>query len=109
MSYTYVHSYMTVVGRNLVDKILSIQHNSYMLIVSIILRILLADKCVYVFTYYCSDHEFIEQQETRLLAVCQRTMALPIGRLVKYFLYCYNHSEQWNCNLHILILVELVL
>ncbi|XP_065897309.1 anaphase-promoting complex subunit 1-like [Dysidea avara] len=27
-----------------------------------------------------SDHEFIEQQETRLLAVCQRTMALPVGR-----------------------------
>jgi len=27
-----------------------------------------------------SDHEFIEEQETHLLAVCQRTMALPIGR-----------------------------
>ena len=38
--------------------------------------------CVFM---YCSDHEFIEQQETRLLAVCQRTMALPIGRLVKIF------------------------
>ena len=32
-----------------------------------------------------SDHEFIEQQETRLLAVCQRTMALPIGRLVRMY------------------------
>lgn len=27
-----------------------------------------------------SDHEFIEQQETHLLAICQRTMALPVGR-----------------------------
>ena len=57
-----------------------------MLIISIILRMLLVDKCVYLRIYY-SDHEFIEQQETRLLAVCQRTMALPIGRLVKYILY----------------------
>ncbi|CAI8050482.1 Anaphase-promoting complex subunit 1 [Geodia barretti] len=27
-----------------------------------------------------SDHEFIEQQELTLLTVCQRTMALPVGR-----------------------------
>jgi len=30
--------------------------------------------------YSSSDHDFIEQQETRLLAMCQRTMALPVGR-----------------------------
>lgn len=27
-----------------------------------------------------SDHEFIEEQEKYLLALCTRTMALPIGR-----------------------------
>ena len=43
-------------------------------------------KCV------CSDHEFIEQQETHLLAVCQRTMALPIGRLVLFTQY-----ESFGC------------
>jgi anaphase-promoting complex subunit 1 len=27
-----------------------------------------------------SDHEFIEEQEKQLYAVCTRTMALPVGR-----------------------------
>ncbi|XP_014679973.1 PREDICTED: anaphase-promoting complex subunit 1-like, partial [Priapulus caudatus] len=27
-----------------------------------------------------SDHEFIEEQERHLLSICQRTMALPLGR-----------------------------
>ena len=29
-----------------------------------------------------SDHKFLEEQETYLLAVCQRTMSLPVGRSV---------------------------
>ena len=40
-----------------------------------------------MYAFVCSDHEFIEQQETHLLAVCQRTMALPIGRLVPFARY----------------------
>jgi len=27
-----------------------------------------------------SDHEFIEEQEKHLYAICTRTMALPVGR-----------------------------
>ena len=27
-----------------------------------------------------SDHAFIEEQESHLLTICQRTMALPVGR-----------------------------
>lgn len=27
-----------------------------------------------------SDHEFIEEQEKHLYALCTRTMALPVGR-----------------------------
>ncbi|XP_070577566.1 anaphase-promoting complex subunit 1-like [Ptychodera flava] len=27
-----------------------------------------------------SDHDFIEEQENRLLSICQRTMSLPVGR-----------------------------
>jgi anaphase-promoting complex subunit 1 len=29
-----------------------------------------------------SDHEFIEEQEKHLYAICTRTMALPVGRYV---------------------------
>ena len=29
---------------------------------------------------FCSDHDFIQQQETHLLALCQRTMSLSVGR-----------------------------
>ncbi|XP_022110916.1 anaphase-promoting complex subunit 1-like isoform X2 [Acanthaster planci] len=36
-----------------------------------------------------SDHEFIEEQEMRLLVVSQRTMALPIGRGM--FTLCTSH------------------
>lgn len=36
----------------------------------------------YIPTSLFSDHEFIQQQETHLLALCQRTMALPVGRYV---------------------------
>lgn len=32
-----------------------------------------------------SDHEFIEEQEKHLYAICTRTMALPVGRLVFCF------------------------
>ena len=30
--------------------------------------------------YLSSDHEFIEEQERHLFAICIRTMALPLGR-----------------------------
>lgn len=36
----------------------------------------------------CSDHEFIQQQETYLLALCQRTMALPVGRCCSLVCVC---------------------
>lgn len=32
-----------------------------------------------------SDHEFIEEQERHLYAICTRTMALPVGRYIHYF------------------------
>ena len=44
-----------------------------------------------IHVFVCSDHEFIEQQETRLLAVCQRTMALPIARSA-LFVRCDSRS-----------------
>ena len=35
-----------------------------------------------VFDFIFSDHDFIQEQETRLLMMCKRTMALPVGRFV---------------------------
>lgn len=35
-----------------------------------------------------SDHDFIEEQEKYLYALSTRTMALPVARLVYYFIYC---------------------
>ena len=31
-----------------------------------------------------SDHDFIQEQENRLLLMCKRTMALPVGRCGKF-------------------------
>lgn len=32
-----------------------------------------------------TDHDYIEEQEKHLYAVCTRTMALPVGRLAHNF------------------------
>ena len=34
-----------------------------------------------------SDHEFIQEQEKHLYAICTRTMALPVGRYVQNFFF----------------------
>lgn len=39
-----------------------------------------------------SDHEFIEEEEKHLYAICTRTMALPVGRLV----FC-SLNKRWRC------------
>lgn len=48
--------------------------------------VVLASACVHVFedefAILVSDHQFVEQQETHLLMLSQRTMALPVGRSV---------------------------
>ena len=42
--------------------------------------------CLFPLSFLLSDHEFVEQQETYLLAVSQRTMALPVGRLAHFII-----------------------
>ena len=32
--------------------------------------------------FFLSDHDFIQEQESRLLMMCKRTMALPVGRYI---------------------------
>ena len=37
------------------------------------------------FNFIFSDHDFIQEQENRLLLMCKRTMALPVGRCGQIF------------------------
>ena len=39
------------------------------------------------YNFIFSDHDFIQEQENRLLMMCKRTMALPVGRCVTMFIF----------------------
>ena len=41
------------------------------------------------FNFIFSDHDFIQEQENRLLLMCKRTMALPVGRCGKFLLIVF--------------------
>ncbi|CAH3188191.1 unnamed protein product, partial [Porites evermanni] len=69
-------------GFNLDDEILSLRFGKD-LRVEEIKRILQSSKPLTVSVVQkpeVSDHDFIQEQETRLLMMCKRTMALPVGR-----------------------------
>jgi len=69
-------------GFNLDDEILSLRFGKD-LRVQEIRRLLQSSKPVTVNVVQkpeVSDHDFIQEQETRLLMMCKRTMALPVGR-----------------------------
>lgn len=40
-----------------------------------------------------SDHEFIQEQEKHLYAICTRTMALPVGRCVCVCVLCICYAR----------------
>ena len=46
----------------------------------------------------CSDHKFLEEQEAHLLAICQRTMALPVGRWLPHS-YRFGNGSRLYINL----------
>jgi len=69
-------------GFNLDDEILRLRFGKD-LRVQEIRRLLQSSKPVTVSVVQkpeVSDHDFIQEQETRLLMMCKRTMALPVGR-----------------------------
>lgn len=49
------------------------------------------------FNFIFSDHDFIQEQENRLLLMCKRTMALPVGRCGKFLLvvFCLICDLRW--------------